>query len=56
MMMTFQKMANATPAEKEANRAVLTAMEYARHHANAESEIAAILQIAQEASRAALSG
>jgi hypothetical protein len=37
------EMADATPAEQEANRAVLTEMEYARYHADAESEIAAVL-------------
>jgi hypothetical protein len=46
--------ANASPAEREANRAVLEAIKLALTRANAEVEIADIIQIAQEAARVAL--
>jgi hypothetical protein len=45
---------NTTAAEQEANREVLEAIELSRDKQNTETEIAAILQIAQEASRMAL--
>jgi hypothetical protein len=39
--------ANASASEQIANRAVLDAIALARHHENAEMEIAAIIQIAE---------
>jgi hypothetical protein len=41
--------ANASPAERIANRAVLDAIASARHHEDVEMEIAAIIQIAERA-------
>jgi hypothetical protein len=47
------RVANTTPGEQAANQTVLEAIKLVRHHPNAELEIAALLQIAQEAYRQA---
>jgi hypothetical protein len=45
--------ANTTLAEQAANQAILETIRLVRHHQNAEAEIAALPQIAQEAARQA---
>jgi hypothetical protein len=50
----WTEVANTTPAEQAANQAILDTIKSIRHHQNAEVEIAALIQIAQEAARQAL--
>jgi hypothetical protein len=49
----WTEVANTSPAEQAANQAILDIIKSIRHHQNAEVEIAALIQIAQEAARQA---
>jgi hypothetical protein len=50
----WTEVANTSPAEQAANQAILDTIKSIRHHQNAEVEITALIQIAQEAARQAL--